>query len=60
MASATFRECRECGKVFGVADIRKYYGDGAARCLPRCVDAFEARLNETRGAMGGSEGRRRY
>ena len=52
MATASFIKCTECGKVLGDFALRRSYGDGSIRCLPKCVRKYERRLNKTRGKNG--------
>jgi len=56
MMTATFRECAECRKPLSDKGV-KLYGNGDARCYPKCVRKYERRLNKTRG-KGGRFGRR--
>ena len=51
MVSVAICHCAECGKA-AFEDGIKLYGNGAARCHPKCVRKYERRLNKTRGRNG--------
>lgn len=54
-ATATVDKCWECGETEGGTLGWRFYGNGAARCMPKCVKKFERRLNKRRGQGGQFE-----
>ncbi len=53
MVSVCIRHCAECGNAaFEHGEGLKLYGNGAARCHPKCVRKYERRLNKRRGSNG--------
>ena len=52
MVTVCIRHCTECGKASVEEGFLKLYGNGQARCYPKCVKKYERRLNKTRGRNG--------
>lgn len=53
MVTVCIRHCAECGKsALESGDEIRIYGNGQARCFPKCVRKYQRRLNKRRGADG--------
>ncbi len=52
MVSVCIRHCTECGKASVEEGFIKLYGNGQARCYPKCVEKYHRRLNKRRGQDG--------
>ncbi len=52
MVTVCIRHCTECGKASVEDGFIKLYGNGQARCYPKCVEKYHRRLNKRRGPDG--------